>query len=133
MGPTCAATKGQPRPKSADRLRNSARKLLSGFKVPTVWLLLESDADVPSGGMPGPCRRRCDLTVVLLRGAEVHHQLNYYRELLARPVEVGLRGRPAIDLRCRPADFEPCSISRLAWSRMQSRPYSKLLSSGAPM
>ena len=29
---------------------DSARKLLSAFKVPTVWLLLESDDDVPRGG-----------------------------------------------------------------------------------
>lgn len=32
-----------------DELRASARKLLSAFKVPTVWLLLESDDDVPRG------------------------------------------------------------------------------------
>lgn len=32
-----------------DRLRESARNLLSAFKVPTVWLLLESDDDVPRG------------------------------------------------------------------------------------
>ncbi len=31
------------------QLRESARKLLSAFKVPTVWLLLESDDDVPRG------------------------------------------------------------------------------------
>jgi acyl-CoA synthetase (AMP-forming)/AMP-acid ligase II len=35
---------------TAERLRGSARKLLSAFKVPTVWLLLESDDDVPRGG-----------------------------------------------------------------------------------
>jgi acyl-CoA synthetase (AMP-forming)/AMP-acid ligase II len=35
---------------TADELRKSARKLLSAFKVPTVWLLLESDDDVPRGG-----------------------------------------------------------------------------------
>jgi acyl-CoA synthetase (AMP-forming)/AMP-acid ligase II len=34
---------------TAEQLRNSARKLLSAFKVPTVWLLLESDGDVPRG------------------------------------------------------------------------------------
>jgi len=34
---------------TAERLRSSARKLLSAFKVPTVWLLLESDDDVPRG------------------------------------------------------------------------------------
>ena len=35
---------------SAAQLSGSARKLLSAFKVPTVWLLLESDDDVPRGG-----------------------------------------------------------------------------------
>ena len=30
-------------------LRSSARTLLSAFKVPTVWLVLESDDDVPRG------------------------------------------------------------------------------------
>ncbi len=35
---------------TAGDLRSSARKLLSAFKVPTVWLLLESDDDVPRGG-----------------------------------------------------------------------------------
>lgn len=34
---------------TADQLRESARKLLSAFKVPTVWLVLESDDDVPRG------------------------------------------------------------------------------------
>ncbi|OCB11376.1 class I adenylate-forming enzyme family protein [Mycobacterium intracellulare] len=33
-----------------DQLHASARKLLSAFKVPTVWLLLDSDDDVPRGG-----------------------------------------------------------------------------------
>jgi acyl-CoA synthetase (AMP-forming)/AMP-acid ligase II len=32
-----------------EQLAGSARKLLSAFKVPTVWLLLESDNDVPRG------------------------------------------------------------------------------------
>ncbi len=32
-----------------EQLHNSARKLLSAFKVPTVWLLLRSDDDVPRG------------------------------------------------------------------------------------
>lgn len=32
-----------------DELRTAARKVLSSFKVPTVWLLLESDDDVPRG------------------------------------------------------------------------------------
>ena len=35
---------------TAEQLSGSARKLLSAFKVPTVWLLLESDDDVPRGG-----------------------------------------------------------------------------------
>jgi acyl-CoA synthetase (AMP-forming)/AMP-acid ligase II len=35
---------------TAEQLRNSARKILSAFKVPTVWLVLESDDDVPRGG-----------------------------------------------------------------------------------
>jgi acyl-CoA synthetase (AMP-forming)/AMP-acid ligase II len=35
---------------TAERLRGSARTLLSAFKVPTVWLLLESDDHVPRGG-----------------------------------------------------------------------------------
>jgi acyl-CoA synthetase (AMP-forming)/AMP-acid ligase II len=34
----------------AEELRDTARKLLSAFKVPTVWLLLDSDDDVPRGG-----------------------------------------------------------------------------------
>ena len=34
---------------TADRLRSSARKLLSSFKVPTVWLLVESDDAIPRG------------------------------------------------------------------------------------
>lgn len=34
---------------TADQLRSAARGLLSAFKVPTVWLLLESDDDVPRG------------------------------------------------------------------------------------
>lgn len=33
-----------------EQLTAFARKLLSAFKVPTVWLLLESDDDVPRGG-----------------------------------------------------------------------------------
>lgn len=35
---------------TAEQLRGSIRKLLSAFKVPTVWLLLQSDDDVPRGG-----------------------------------------------------------------------------------
>src|ERR1700682_5331686 len=34
---------------SAEQLRESARKLVSSFKVPTVWLLVKSDGDVPRG------------------------------------------------------------------------------------
>ncbi|HWS91281.1 MAG TPA: fatty acid--CoA ligase family protein, partial [Mycobacterium sp.] len=34
---------------TAERLSGYARKLLSAFKVPTVWLLLRSDDDVPLG------------------------------------------------------------------------------------
>jgi acyl-CoA synthetase (AMP-forming)/AMP-acid ligase II len=33
-----------------DGLREAARKLLSAFKVPTVWLLVESDDAIPRGG-----------------------------------------------------------------------------------
>ena len=33
-----------------EELRSRARNLLSSFKVPTVWLLLDSDDDVPRGG-----------------------------------------------------------------------------------
>jgi acyl-CoA synthetase (AMP-forming)/AMP-acid ligase II len=35
---------------TAEQLSSSARKLLSSFKVPTLWLLLGSDDDVPRGG-----------------------------------------------------------------------------------
>jgi acyl-CoA synthetase (AMP-forming)/AMP-acid ligase II len=34
---------------TVDRLHAAARKLLSSFKVPTVWLLVDSDDDVPRG------------------------------------------------------------------------------------
>lgn len=34
---------------TAEQLHGSSRKLLSAFKVPTVWLLLNSDDDVPRG------------------------------------------------------------------------------------
>jgi acyl-CoA synthetase (AMP-forming)/AMP-acid ligase II len=43
---------------TAEQLRSSARKLLSAFKVPTVWLLLESDDDVPRGGTGKPDTHR---------------------------------------------------------------------------
>jgi acyl-CoA synthetase (AMP-forming)/AMP-acid ligase II len=36
-------------PLTAEQLLASARKLLSAFKVPTVWLILDSDDDVPRG------------------------------------------------------------------------------------
>lgn len=35
---------------TAETLTGCARKLLSAFKVPTAWLLLDSDDDVPRGG-----------------------------------------------------------------------------------
>ncbi len=35
---------------TAETLTRCARKLLSAFKVPTAWLLLDSDDDVPRGG-----------------------------------------------------------------------------------
>ena len=35
---------------AAEQLRDCARTLLSAFKIPTVWLLLDSDDDVPRGG-----------------------------------------------------------------------------------
>jgi acyl-CoA synthetase (AMP-forming)/AMP-acid ligase II len=34
---------------TAEQLRECARKLLSSFKVPTIWLLLKSDDDIPRG------------------------------------------------------------------------------------
>ena len=43
--PWCATRRGDRRA-AARRARN----LLSSFKVPTVWLLVESDDDVPRGG-----------------------------------------------------------------------------------
>jgi acyl-CoA synthetase (AMP-forming)/AMP-acid ligase II len=41
-----------------EQLHSSARKLLSAFKVPTVWLLLESDDNLPRGGTGKPDTRR---------------------------------------------------------------------------
>ncbi|ORA20973.1 class I adenylate-forming enzyme family protein [Mycobacterium arosiense] len=38
------------RARTAEQLRASARTVLSAFKVPTVWLLLDSDDDLPRGG-----------------------------------------------------------------------------------
>ncbi len=43
---------------TAEQLRGSARKLLSAFKVPTVWLVLGSDDDVPRGGTGKPDTHR---------------------------------------------------------------------------
>src|SRR3954470_11817620 len=34
---------------TAEQLRTAARKLLSSFKVPTMWLLVDSDDDIPHG------------------------------------------------------------------------------------
>jgi acyl-CoA synthetase (AMP-forming)/AMP-acid ligase II len=34
---------------AVEELRDAARKRLSAFKVPTVWLLLSSDDEVPRG------------------------------------------------------------------------------------
>ena len=34
----------------AEQLSAAARTLLSAFKVPTVWLVLKSDDDIPRGG-----------------------------------------------------------------------------------
>ncbi|SPM41576.1 Acyl-CoA synthetase (AMP-forming)/AMP-acid ligase II [Mycobacterium numidiamassiliense] len=44
-----AVVRGKPA-LNRDQLRDQARTLLSSFKVPTVWLFLESDEDVPRGG-----------------------------------------------------------------------------------
>ena len=38
-----------PATTTAEQLRDSARKLLSSFTVPTVWLLVETDDAVPRG------------------------------------------------------------------------------------
>lgn len=43
---------------TAEQLRNSARTLLSAFKAPTIWLLLESDDDIPRGGTGKPDTNR---------------------------------------------------------------------------
>jgi acyl-CoA synthetase (AMP-forming)/AMP-acid ligase II len=37
------------RPLTTEQLHLTARTLLSAFKVPTVWLLLDSDDDIPRG------------------------------------------------------------------------------------
>jgi acyl-CoA synthetase (AMP-forming)/AMP-acid ligase II len=59
---------------TAERLHASARKLLSAFKVPTVWLLLTSDDDVP-------------------RGATGKLDVRRLREMLAEAGQSGVRGR----------------------------------------
>lgn len=41
-----------------DRLRSAARKLLSAFKVPTLWLLVDSDEGIPRGATGKPDIRR---------------------------------------------------------------------------
>jgi acyl-CoA synthetase (AMP-forming)/AMP-acid ligase II len=35
---------------SVEHLRTAARKLLSSFKVPTIWLIVDSDDAIPRGG-----------------------------------------------------------------------------------
>ena len=47
-----------------DHLRAAARKLLSSFKIPTVWLLVGSDDDIPRGstGKVDPAGLRTMLT-----------------------------------------------------------------------
>jgi acyl-CoA synthetase (AMP-forming)/AMP-acid ligase II len=40
---------GDPNANTAEQLRGSAGKLLSSFKVPTVWLLVDSDDMIPRG------------------------------------------------------------------------------------
>ena len=44
-----AAVVSTDRALTPEQLSGSARKLLSAFKVPTLWLLLQSDDDVPRG------------------------------------------------------------------------------------
>jgi acyl-CoA synthetase (AMP-forming)/AMP-acid ligase II len=58
---------------TAERLRDSARTLLSAFKVPTVWLLLESDDGVPRGGTGKVDTRRLrEMLVDQAQGTRVH-------------------------------------------------------------
>jgi acyl-CoA synthetase (AMP-forming)/AMP-acid ligase II len=58
---------------TAEQLRGSARTLLSAFKVPTVWLLLESDEDVPRGGTGKvDIRRLREMLVEEAQGTRVH-------------------------------------------------------------
>jgi acyl-CoA synthetase (AMP-forming)/AMP-acid ligase II len=54
---------------TVERLREAARNLLSAFKVPTVWLLLESDDDVPRGATgKADARRLRELLIDADRG-----------------------------------------------------------------
>jgi acyl-CoA synthetase (AMP-forming)/AMP-acid ligase II len=58
---------------SAEQLRGSARTLLSAFKVPTVWLLLQSDDDVPRGGTGKvDIRRLREMLTEQAQGTRVH-------------------------------------------------------------
>ena len=34
---------------TSEQLRESSRKVLSSFKIPTVWLLVDSDDEIPRG------------------------------------------------------------------------------------
>lgn len=43
---------------TAEQLRSAARKLLSTFKVPTLWLLVDSDESIPRGATGKPDVRR---------------------------------------------------------------------------
>ncbi len=53
---------------TVDELRAEARQVLSSFKVPTVWLLLDSDDDVPRGSTGKvDLRRLRELLVATLR------------------------------------------------------------------
>lgn len=58
---------------TAERLRDSARTLLSAFKVPTVWLLLESDDGVPRGGTGKvDIRRLREMLADQAQGTHIH-------------------------------------------------------------
>lgn len=49
-GPRVAAAVICSRPFDPSELRSAAKELLSSFKVPTVWLVLDSDETIPRGG-----------------------------------------------------------------------------------
>lgn len=49
-GPCVGAAVVCTTPLTADDLRSRARKVLSSFKIPTVWLILDSDDTIPRGG-----------------------------------------------------------------------------------